>query len=585
MKKTLITLLSALFLTAGITAQSVQEGVAHLNANRYKSAISVFQKILSVNPNDAEAIYWLGQAYLESEEIAGARIAATRELYQKAMTSTNNHPLILVGRGHIDLRENKPAEARQMFETAITNSRGRKGNDANILLAVGRAINDSKVGDHKWAVKLLKEASDINPKDPMIWVELGNAYRKAGGGEGGGDAFKSYKKALEENPGFARASLRLAQLFESQRNWSLVLNYLIESTQKDPNFTAGYYELFYYYFYRQQYADAEKELQKYIQSKGEKEIEDEYLYAQLCWAKKDWECAVTRAGAVVAALGENTKPKVYRLLADAYFEKGDYVNAKKYSDMFFARKNPEDFGLYDFELRAKILDKTGGTDEEIMNTYMQSVAVDTPVALKVDLMRKGVTYFKDAKKRNEEALLLEKIIDMRPKPSTINDLFDLGVAYYFGGQYGKSRETFLTVINQFPDQVYGYEWAFNASVPIDTVKKDSIAVPDAMRLMAFAEKDTAKYKKQYISSVRFLAAYYINEAKDRDKSLEYFRKWLAADVDNREAIQSYIDQIEKAPRTTPKGKPAPKPANTGKSTSKANDSTKSSSVKKAPDKS
>jgi tetratricopeptide (TPR) repeat protein len=504
-------------------------------------------------------------------------------LYEKALTTTNNHPLIMVGRGHIDLRENKTNEARQMFESAITNSRGRKGNDPGILLAVGRAINDSKAGDFKWAVKLLKEASDISPKDPMIWVELGNAYRKAGGGEGGGDAFKSYKEALAVSPNFARASLRLAQLFESQRNWSLVLNYLLEATQKDPNFSAGYYELFYYYFYRQQYADAEKELQKYINSKGEKEIEDEYLYAQLCWAKKDWACAVTKAESVVTALGENTKPKVYRLLADSYNEKGDYTSAKRYSDLFLARKNPDDLGLYDFELRAKILDKTGGTDDEILNTYMQAVTVDTPVSYKVDLMRKGVTFFKDAKKREQEAILLEKIVEIRPKPSTINDLFDLGVAYYFGGNYSRSREVFQTVMTQFPDQVYGYEWSYNSAVAVDTVKKDSIAVPDALNLLAFAEKDTVKYKKQYISSVRFLAAYYINEAKDVDKSLEYFRKWLAADVDNREAIQSYIDQIEKQ---APRGRPAPKPSSTKKSDSKANDSTKNgSATRKAPDKS
>jgi hypothetical protein len=192
----------------------------------------------------------------------------------------------------------------------------------------------------------------------------------------------------------------------------------------------------------------------------------------------------------------------------------------------------------------------------------------------VDLMKKGVAYFKDNKKRDREAMLMEKIIEIKPKPSTINDMFDLGVAYYFDSNYVKGRDAFLRIIDQFPDQVYGYEWAFNTSLAVDTVKKDSIAVPDALKLLAFAEKDTAKFRKQYISSVRFLAAYYINEAKDKNKSLEYFRKWKEIDVANAEKIQEYIKQIESMPATTPRGRPAPKP-----------ETKTSSAAKKAPGKS
>ncbi len=581
MKKTLITLTASLFLMAGVKAQSIQEGVNHLNSNRFKSAISVFEKLLAMNPNNVEATYWLGQTYLESEEIMGARLIAARQLYEKALPTSNNHPLIMVGRGHIDLLENKPDAARQMFESAMTATRTKKGDDPVILTAIGRAITDSKTGDYHYAVKLLKEANDRDPKNAMILVELGNAYRKAGQGSGGGDAFKAYKKALEVNPSFARASLRLAQLFESQRNWDLYISYLNESIQKDPGFTAGYYELFYYYFYRSQFDEADAQLNKYIQSKGIKDIQDEYLYAQLCWARKDWACAIDKANQVVNSLGELTKPKVYRLLADAYFQNGDFANAKKFSDLFYVKKNPDDIVLYDFQLRANILDKTGGTVDEILNTYMQAITVDTLATLKVDLLKKGVAYFKTNKLRDKEALLIEKIIELKPKPSTINDLFDLDVAYYFSQDYGKGREVSLKMIKQFPDQVYGYEWAFNNSLALDTVKKDSIAVPDALKLEEFAQKDTVKFRKQYISVVRFLAGYYINEARDADKSLEYFQKWQSIDLGNAEAIQKYIDQIKNAPRTQPKGKPAPKPSstqNTGKQGSKPINSTKTSSA-------
>ncbi len=45
----------------------------HLYAERYKSAIGVFEKLLAANPNNIEAIYWLGQTYFDMDDNAKAR--------------------------------------------------------------------------------------------------------------------------------------------------------------------------------------------------------------------------------------------------------------------------------------------------------------------------------------------------------------------------------------------------------------------------------------------------------------------------------------------------------------------------------
>lgn len=578
MKKTTITfLVSALLIISGLQAQTVQDGKNHLFAQRYNSAVSTFEKMLATNPNNIEAIYWLGQTYLESEEIMAARIATTRQLYEKAMQSTNSAPLVIVGMGHLDLLANKASDARQKFETALTMTRTKKGDNIDIVNAVGRANTEAKSGDFNYAIEKLQAAADKGEKNAETLVLLGNAYRKARPGEGGGEAFRSYKKALDINPNFSLANLRLAKLFESQKNWELVLQYLNEATAKDPKFTAAYYELFYYYFYRLDYPSAEAQLQKYIESKlPEKDVQDEFLYSQLCWARKDHNCATTKAESVVAALGSKTKPKVYRLLADAYFQKGDYANAKKFSDEFFAKKNPDDYISYDHKLRADIMSKTGGSPDEIYNNYLQGAELDTLLTGKIDFLKQGIAYFKENKIRDKEAMLIEKVIGLKPAP-TINDYFDLSLAHYFGKQHEKSRDAAVIMIEKFPDQVYGYEWAYNNSIAImtDTLRsdtarktyKESTGIPDVLKLYEFSNKDTAKFKKQYINSVRYLAAYYINEAKDRDRSLEFFRKWLEADPANASTIQEYINQIEKMPSRPPAPKngtpkPAPVPGKT-----------------------
>ncbi|MBL0269072.1 MAG: hypothetical protein IPP99_10520 [Chitinophagaceae bacterium] len=552
MKKTTITfLLSGILLVSGAKAQTLQEGMNHLYAKRYNNAIGVFDKLLAVNPNAVDAIYWKGQAILDNEEIKGARLTEARSLYEKALQATNGAPLLKVGMGHVDLLSDKADDARQHFETALTMTRGKKGDDPVIETAIGRAITDAKNADYAYAVRLLEDAATKDPKNTETLLQLGNAYRKAGQGQGGGKAFESYNKALTANPQFAVASLRLAQLFESQKNWDLVLENLNAAIVKDTKFTAAYFELFYYYFYRAKFDEADTYLQKYIDSKlPESDIQDQFLYAQLCYARKDFACAVTKAEAVVANKGKATKPKVYRLLAYAYYDKGDFPNAKKYSDMFFLYKNPDDYISKDHKLRADIMSQTGGTPDEILSNYVEGALLDTTVTEKIDFLKKGVVYFKEKKLRDREAILIQKILEIKPKP-TINDYFDLTLAHYFSQNNEKSRATALKMTELFPDQVYGYDWAFINARAVDTVRKDSIAVPDALKLFEFSNKDTAKFKKQYINAASFLAIYYANDAKDKEKAIDYLKKWQMVDVANAENIQKNIDLLMKAPATKP----------------------------------
>lgn len=562
MKKTTITFLTvALLCTGGLTAQTVQEGKNHLFAERYNSAISAFNKMIAANPNNIEAIYWLGQTYLQSEEIMSARIATTRQLYEKAMQSSNGAPLIMVGMGHVDLLENKANDARQKFETALTMTRSaKKGDNVDILNAVARANTDAKTGDFKYVIDKLQAAVDKGEKNAETFVLLGNAIRKYQPGEGGGEAFRNYKKALELNPNFALASLRLAKLFESQKNWELVYQYLTEATQKDANFTAAYYELFYYYFLRLEYAAAETQLKKYIDSKTpEKDIQDEFLYAQLCWAQKDFTCAVTRAQSVVDALGDKTKPKVYRLLADAHFQNNDFAGAKKFSDNFFAKKNPDDITLYDYQLRADILDKTGGTIDEIFSNYTEGALLDTAIALKIDFLRKGADKFKgrgDSVSRYREGDIRLIILRLKETPGQ-RDYFDAGFAFYQARAYDKADSIFDIYVNKFPDESYGYMMEYNVHRAIDSTMEKGAAVPWAEKYLAILERDTVKNKNNILGVAGYLAQYYANIIKDKVKALEYLRRMLALDPGNT-TLQKNIEILEKAqtPATRPGNQPA-----------------------------
>ncbi len=584
MKKTTITLLTAgLLFVTGLKAQTILEGMNHLYAKRHKSAADVFQKLIDANPNNMEATYWLGQSYFNMDDNAAAR-----QLYEKALATNGSAPLILVGIGHADLLDNKNNDARQRFEAALTASRNKKGDDPVIQTAIGRAIVDSKTGDFNYAIQLLLAATAKDPKNTETLLQLGNAYRKADPGKGGSDAYIYYMKALQVNPNFAVASVRLAKLFETQKNWDFVLKYLNEAVVKDSRFSDAYYELFFYYFFRKDFNEAGSLLKKYIDSKlPETDIQDEYLNGQLCYVNKDYDCAILKGNNVVNAMGTKTKPRVYKLLAYAYFDKGDYPNALKNVNDYFAKEKREDIILGDVKLKADILSKTGGSPDEIYYTYIQGVGLDSVLTSKIDFLKQGANVFKatgDSVSRIKEGDIRLLIITLKPNPN-LNDYYDAGFAYYKGNNYFKADSLFEIITVKYPDEKYGWERRYQIGRIRDSTMVQGLAVPYAIKYLEVLEKDTAKNKKEIISTSSYLAAYYANILKDKVKALEYLKKMLVFDPTN-EVIINNINALEKppAPALKTKGTATPKTGATKKAPAKKANLTKaktktSSSVK------
>lgn len=584
MKKTTITFLTAgLLFVTGLKAQTIQEGMNHLYAKRHKSAAEIFQKLIATNPNNIEAIYWLGQSYFNMDDNAAAR-----QLYEKALATNGGAPLILVGIGHADLLDNKNNDARQRFEAALTASRTNKGDNPVVQTAIGRAIVDSKTGDFNYAIQLLLAATAKDPKNTETLLQLGNAYRKADPGKGGSDAYTYYMKALAVNPNFAVASVRLAKLFETQKNWDFVLQYLKEAVAKDSRFTDAYYELFWYYFLRKDFNEAGNQLKKYVDSKlPETDIQDEYLNGQLCYVSKDYDCAILKGNNVLNAMGTKTKPRVYKLLAYAYFDKGDYPNAVKNVNDYFAKEKREDIIKEDVKLKADILSKTGGTPDEIYNTYIQGAALDTVLTSKIDFLKQGADAFKamgDSISRNKEGDIRILILTLKPKPN-LNDYYDAGFAYYKGGNLSKADSLFTKITELYPDEKYGWERRYQIGRIQDSTMEKGLAVPFAIKYLEVLERDTAKNKREIISTSSYLAAYYANILKDKVKALEYLKKMLVFDPTN-EVIINNINALEKPPAPAPKtkGTTAPKTGATKKAPAKKTTLTKaktktSSSVK------
>ncbi|HMK19471.1 MAG TPA: tetratricopeptide repeat protein [Chitinophagaceae bacterium] len=562
MKKTFFTLCTFLVLS-NLGAQSLQEGINHLYANRFKNAEQTFQKLLAANPNNADATYWLGQTYLDKDDNDAAR-----QLYDKALAANGNNPLLMVGKGHVLLLDKKLDEARQLFETALTTSRTKKGDDPVILNAIGNANVDAKTGNLTYAVEKLEMALQRDPKNADIALNLGNAYRKKDPGQGGGKAFENYKLAAQINPNFAYPYVRIAALFETQKQWDLVLENLNKAIQVDPSFSLAYYELFYYYFFaKQDYAQAEATLNKYIGTRAnEDKTEDDYMYSQLCWAKKDWTCAITKAESVKTAMGTKVKPRVYKQLAYSYLGKGDFANAKTNVDAFF-EKEKEGFMPLDYQLKADIYTGGGASCEDVYALYMQGAAADTVLTTKLDFMTKSADYFKTKGCKIQEADMRMTIYNTRKSPNP-GGLFNLGLNYFQAGNLAKADSLFTAYNTVFPDSVYGYFWRGRTNYQLDTTM---IVEPYATNMLRnyqksldISFKDKIRYRTQGTQAALLLAGYFNNIKSNRDSALMYVVKGLEIDSTNAQlkSIKEIFDKQPAKGTQKPAGKTTGKPSAT-----------------------
>lgn len=557
MKKTLLAAnFIAAFLTLKAEGQTLQEGINHLYADRFTSAIQTFQKILTVNPNVIEATYWLGQTYLDMDDNEAAR-----QIYDKALMANGNAPLLMVGKGHILLLDKKPEEARQMFESALTISRTKKGDDPVILNAIGRANVDAKEGNIPYAIEKLEMARQRDPKNPDIALNLGNAYRKANPGSGGGKAYENYQLALQLDPNFVYAYIRIAQLFETQKNWDYFLENLNKAVEKDPSFSLAYYHLYFYYLYSQKFDQAEENLKKYMASRpNEKDIMDEYLYAQLCWAKKDYECAVTKAMNVYNTLGpKKVKPRVLRLLAYSYLGKGDFSNAKNFVDEFWG-KEKDPFVPADYTLKAEVYAGAGVPCDQLYVLFLDGAASDSVLQSKIDYMNSAAEYFKNKNCKLQEADMRLLVYNTMKNPSPVR-LFNIGINYMQAGNLPKADSLFQAYNTSFPDSIYGYSFRGRINYTLDTTMTVEPYITNMLqnyeKALTIAATDPVRFKSHGISAARTLAAYYVNIRSSRDTALSFVYKGL--EIDSTDAsLKSIRDILEKATpkQTSPVRSPA-----------------------------
>jgi len=562
-----MTFMMLLFFVGSASAQTIDEGKSFLYYERFESAINVFQKILNSDPNNEAAAFWLGQAYLRNDDRSNQDVAKAKALYQQKLQANPNQALLIAGMGQIALIENQRQEARNRFETAISLS---KGKDIDVLNAIGYANGNpnSKNGDAAYAIEKLKQATEVKKfKDPDVWVNLGDAYRKLNAD--GGSAIQAYNEALKIDPKYARALYRIGKVYQTQGpgQESIYMKYFNDAIAMDPKYAPVYYNLFSYY-YETNVPVAAQYLDKWL-ANSDNDPKACYYQASVKFASGLFNETITEADKCISQEGENPYPKLFGLKAYAYNRLNDSLNAKLNFEEYLRRANPDNIGAGDYATYATILFKFPGNEGKATDLIVKAIATDTLVANKVAYAKTLAGIYDNLKNYGSAGKWFGEVVSLKKNFSNV-DLFNAGYNYYLGNQYDSSSKYFTMYIQKYPDDILGYYMEANTSAMIDSTGELGLAEPFYNKVIEIGSQDLTKgnAKTRVLTAYKFFIGHQYNVKKNKDSALYYVNKALEIDpadaqlLNFKEIISKYDPS---AP--TPKKQPANKtssPANSPK---------------------
>ncbi|MEP6676945.1 MAG: tetratricopeptide repeat protein [Ferruginibacter sp.] len=547
-----IWLFAALITVSMVKAQSIDDGKKFLYYEKYKSAQSVFQKLVNADPNNAEAVYWLGQTYLRNAD--NPDTVAAKSLYQKAVMASNNNPLLLVAMGQIELMENKTQEARNHFETAISLTQGK---NIAVLNAIGFANTNAKAGDASYAIDKLKQATLVKGfKDADVYLNLGDAYRKFS--NDGAEPVKAYQAALVIDPNNAKALYRIGKVYQSQGKIQedLFLNYYSQAVAKDPGFTPVYYNL-YDYYYETNAPKAAENLDKYLTAMGSDEPRECYLRASSLFTVGKFSEVITKANECMSSGGTEPYVKLYALKGYAYMRLLDSNNAKTSFDTYFKKQHVDLITAKDVSVYIALLLRDPHADTTIIPGLVdRALKMDTTEVGKVDLLKTMAVHYENAKQYKDAADWYKKVLSVKKTPSK-TDVFNAGYNYFKADDYTDAITVWDIYTTDFPSDILGFDMKGRSQRSIDSTLQNGLANESFQKSVDIGEAawgtDSVRVKTALMRAYKYFIEYSYNVKKDKQAAIMWADKVLAKDPNDVE-VQNYKKAFS-AP--TPPARPTP----------------------------
>jgi tetratricopeptide (TPR) repeat protein len=229
--------------------------LVYINTGRLDEAEQMATYVTARDPDNAEAHFNLGVIY----DIRGLNSRAM-SAFSRSVKLRGDYDESRINLANTYIKAGRVTEAREQLETALDinprsadayyllgNISRAEGNSAGALEAyrqalgiapgfaparLGAAITYGTGGNLEEARKVLEEGVQFGAELPLIYTNLGIVHRQMGDEK---EAEKSFKKAVEAEPGYVPARLDLARLYLAQGRQDDARKQAEDVLRLDPN--------------------------------------------------------------------------------------------------------------------------------------------------------------------------------------------------------------------------------------------------------------------------------------------------------------------------------------------------------------
>jgi tetratricopeptide (TPR) repeat protein len=521
--KNLNLMIAAGVVFSGIASAQTLNDAKRLTENeQFESAAKVFEQLIVAEPSNSSAYYYYGENYLQNDNAVQAKA-----LYQKGVGLNANGPLNYVGLGKIEYINGNVAGATENFTKAKTLSQNKS---AEVLMEIAEVYINSEKKNIAEALTLLNQAAKLEPKNPTVFMLIGDAYLEQNDGN---NAIVNYEKALGLDKKFTKAILREGKLYSRAKNYTLALDYYNKAIEIDSSFAPAFRERAELRFRAGQSERAASDYKKYLQLNND--LSAQVRFCEFEFVSKHYKSVCEEGPKVLSR--DTTYINIYRVMGYSFYEIGDYTNGLLYMNKYFqkALAAGKPFLASDYEYLGK--NQIKNNDSLGVDNLLKALELD---ATRTDFYSEIAAAYMKQKNYPKAIIYYDKKINTDTTKATANDYLKLGQCFYNLKDYVKADSVFAKLIQIQPTSIYGYAYRARCNSQADPDTKQGLAKPFYEQLITVGLTDVEKNKKELIEAYSYLGYYYL-VAKDYPKSKENWKKVLELDPTNEKATKALAD--------------------------------------------
>jgi len=495
------------FAITGAFAQS-NTGIQLLHHERWISAEKEFTK-----STEEVDIFYKGLAQVKQENMEAAKAT---------FNSIATKPFGKIGLGLFELNAKNVAGANKLFEEAANET---KNKNAEIFIAISRAIAYSNADDKLEASNWAKKASDMAKTNAEYRIAWGDAFLST---QDGGNANNQYEYAQQYAPNTAMPYAKIGRVYYRMRVYKESLTNLKKAIEIDPNNLLALNYLAQIYNKYKVYDTAEMYQKKVIEL-GDKAPEDLAMLANIHFAAKDYEKAINLINEIIQ--GNNKYNYLNRLIGYSYFETGKPQEAVTFLEKFLETQPKEKIIASDYEYLGKAYIALGDKDKGVV-TLRKAVEMNPTDK---DAVKSIAEAFKKAKMLPEELEFYKKLTEL-PEP-TATDFLNLGSALVKNAKYEEADATFTKVLELSPNSADAYYMKGKCKVYLDNEQATASAREDYTKYLEMVAGNEEKNKIKVVGAKLYLAKIAIKNDNDKVKAKTLLDEVLLLDPNSKEAAE------------------------------------------------